>query len=74
MKRDFSADKRCLQNQISELQKEVENLKNRNDSLEGMNENLQREKDVPKSEVADLRTEQDRLETVLTKRNAEQVI
>ena len=75
-KRDVSADKICLWNQISELQKEVENLKNQNDSLEEINENLQREKDVLNSEVGDLRTEQDRLETVLNQewRNEEQVI
>lgn len=33
--------------------------------MEEMNENLTGEKDALKSEVADLRTEQDRLETVL---------
>lgn len=66
-KRDASADKIFLRNQISQLQEEVENLKNRNNSLEEMNENLnyKREKDVLESEVADLRTEQDRPETVL---------
>ena len=64
-KRDVSADKIFLQNQIFELQEEVENLKQRNNSLEEMNENLTREKDALKSEVADLRTEQDRLETML---------
>ena len=70
-KRDVSADKIFLRNQISELQEEVENLKHRNNSLEEMNENLTREKNALKSEVADLRTEQDRLETVLNQMKEE---
>ena len=71
-KREVSADKVCLRNQITELQEEVENLRNPNNSLEEMNENrLKREKDALKSEVADLRTEQDRLETVLNQMKEE---
>ena len=63
--RESYGNSKSLQNVISDMKMELDELKNRTDCLEKMNENLQRERNVLTSEIADLRKEKDKLEIVI---------
>lgn len=60
--RETYGNPKSLQNVISDMKMELDELKSRTNCLEKMNENLQRERNVLTSEIADLRKEKDKLE------------